>query len=138
MSLYYRKIQKYKYQLVEQFSHRVKLSIGISTNFIKVNFPEPDGIIRIEIGYTWDGSTMSSDKHAMKASLVHDALYQLMRLGQLDISYREYADQLYRDLCIEAGMSKFQANIRYWCLQKFAKRGAMPKKVKEEIFKIED
>ena len=33
-------------------------------------------------------------KNFMRASLVHDALYQLMRLGTLDKSRRQYADRL--------------------------------------------
>jgi len=45
----------------------------------------------------------------MRGSLVHDALYQLMREGALPIVYREEADRLLRRICIEDGMSRLRA-----------------------------
>ena len=46
----------------------------------------------------------------MRGPLVHDALYQLMRLEELDYKTdRKYADQLLKKICRGDGMSAFRA-----------------------------
>jgi hypothetical protein len=46
----------------------------------------------------------------MRGSLVHDALYQLMREEHLERSkYREYADKVLQKMCKEDGMSSLRA-----------------------------
>lgn len=70
-----------------------------------------DKVLTIHRGYAWDGPSGPAldSKSAMRASLVHDALYQLMREGVLDEAYRINADQTLRDLCVEDGMSPLRA-----------------------------
>ena len=66
---------------------------GISTRFISIG---KGGRLVIRAGYAWDGAsgptidTLSS----MRASLVHDALYQLMRMGVIHEGFRKIADDL--------------------------------------------
>jgi hypothetical protein len=50
----------------------------------------PDGTLVISPGYAWDGASGPTydSKSSMRASLVHDALYQLMRLGLLSQSFK--------------------------------------------------
>ena len=55
----------------------------------------------------------------MRGSLVHDALYQLMREGLLDLGWRETADQELRRVCLEDGMSA----IRAWWVYKAVRFG---------------
>ena len=62
----------------------------------------------------------------MQGSLVHDALYQLMREKYLDLKYREYADELLRTMCIEDSMSKLRARFVYWGVRIFGKSSAIP------------
>jgi hypothetical protein len=65
----------------------------------------------MKAGYAWDGPsgpTWDTDTF-MRGSLVHDAMYQLMRLGCMDRVHRCYADELLRDICIEDGMWSFRA-----------------------------
>jgi len=46
----------------------------------------------------------------MQGSLVHDALYQLMREGVIPQHQRKRADEILREICIADGMSR----IRGW------------------------
>jgi len=92
------------------------------------------GFLYIKKGYCWDGSSIpgkkwlkliirwDTDKHCKIASLVHDALCQLMREGLLDHKYKKDIDMLYRSMCIRGGMSVKEANGRLWFLQKFGKK----------------
>ena len=68
----------------------------------------------------------------MRASLVHDALYQLMRNNDLKTrTYRKAADQEFKRLCLEDGVSKYWAYIYYKGLRKFGKPAASPKNKKK-------
>jgi len=124
----YRNIVNYKYELMEFEKFQVLLPNTAKTIpyiYIKNN------ILVIKKHYAWDGSSIpiknawswiwDSDKYCKIASLVHDALCQLIRAGLLDLNYRCYADNLYRDMCITGGMFKWQANMRFWFLRKFGK-----------------
>ena len=50
----------------------------------------------------------------MQGSLVHDALYQLMRECVIEQSQRKIADEILRKICREDGMSKIRA---WWVYQ---------------------
>lgn len=65
----------------------------VSTRFITIG---KGGRVVIKVGYAWDGAsgptidTLSS----MRCSLVHDVLYQLMRMGMIHENFRGMADEL--------------------------------------------
>jgi hypothetical protein len=105
----------FKYQLAEEY--RVQTPIRgktISEPFIRLIVTGELTILR---GYAWDGPSGPAidTKNFMRGSLVHDALYQLMRIGRLDPKiHREPADQLLRQMCREDGMSW----IRAWWVYK--------------------
>jgi hypothetical protein len=63
---------------------------------------------RISKGYAWDGPSGPTidTGNFMRGSLIHDALYQLMRTGNLPTSFRERADLLLRKTCIDDGMRR--------------------------------
>ena len=68
----------------------------------------------------------------MRGSLVHDALYQLMRLRALDYKvHRKQADEILREICLEDGMCAFRAWYVYQALRIFAEKGAQPKEEPE-------
>jgi len=124
----YRNIVKYKYELMEYINVRVLLPDTAKTiPYICIE----NNALNIKKHYAWDGSSIplknawswiwNSDKYCKRASLIHDALCQLIRAGLLDLTYRFYADDLYRNMCIEDGMSKWQADMRFWFLRKFGK-----------------
>lgn len=99
----------YKYQLVEPYVTDIPVKpdsdITSPSGFIKLT---AEGCLTIEKGYAWDGPSGPAidTLNFMRGSLVHDALYQLMREGSLDKeAYREKADRLLQTICREDGMS---------------------------------
>jgi hypothetical protein len=132
----YRKLQHYKYQLVEpEYFQDVRLPEGnpIWTTFLTLN---KKGMV-VRSGYAWDGpSGPTIDTPTfMRASLCHDALYQLMREGYLPRSYRKWADETMRRHLIEDGMSPVRAWYVYWSLRFFGGFAVKPRPV-EEILEI--
>ena len=103
----------YKYQLHDEYSVEipVKANNDIDTDYIKLS---TDGVLRIMKGYAWDGPSGPTydSLNFMRGSLVHDALYQLMREDFLDKdTYRKPVDRLLQRMCKEDGMSSIRA---YW------------------------
>lgn len=95
----------YKYQLVETYTCRVSIvGQNARSEFIDL---EPDGKLTICHGYAWDGPSGPTvdTKNFMRGSLVHDALYQLLREGLIPQELRQAADMILRDICREDGMS---------------------------------
>lgn len=74
-----------------------------------------NGVLKIRAGYAWNGADVIPDDDGnMLASLIHDALYQLMRVAYTDNgnrpmagivrrTFRKQADILFRDLYIQNG-----------------------------------
>jgi len=92
---------------------------------------------KIEKGYAWDGpSGLTIDsKDFMRGSLVHDALYQLMREGHLDHDkVRDLADRTLQRICVEDGMSTFRAWYVYHGVRIFGNPFADPANDKPVIF----
>ncbi|RLC38845.1 hypothetical protein DRH27_01295 [Candidatus Falkowbacteria bacterium] len=125
----YREIANYKYQLMEELTYPVSWPDSLNPSDDDFVFVK-DGKLILREHYAWDGSTVpakglfavvgwNADKFCNKASVIHDALYQLMRAGRLDRNHKNFADRLYRSLCISGGMSRWQADLRFWALQKF-------------------
>ncbi len=124
----YRTLRKYKYQLMEDYAFNTGIhpgSIVGVTNFIDLF---QDGTLQIYKGYAWDGPSGPTidTKTFMRGSLVHDALYQLIREEKLPYSYKDYADRLLHDICVQDGMNKFRAWYVYWAVRLFgnAKKNA--------------
>lgn len=121
----------YKYQLVEDYLVTIPICPvrAIKEDFIEL---DPAGILRVKAGYAWDGPSGPTidTKDFMRGSLVHDALYQLMRDGLLDEStYKDVADNILRSLCIEDGMSHIRAWWVYQGVQKFGTSAATEKRI---------
>lgn len=126
----YRELTKYKYQLMEDYVHdEVKidgLAEDINTSFIALTTA---GVLTIKNRYAWDGpSGPTIDTPSfMRGSLVHDAMYQLMREKHLDyIEHRDYADKLLKKICLEDKMHPFRAWYVYKILKKFGEKYARP------------
>jgi len=101
----------YKYQLAKDY--RVKVSVvpvqDIDTDYIGLS---ASGILFIKKGYAWDGPSGPTvdTKNFMRGSLVHDALYQLMRTRHLSKTrWRAVADLELKRMCLEDGMSRLRA-----------------------------
>ena len=125
----------YKYQIVEAYSVNIPIEPenDIVTDYIDL---KRDGTIIIKKGYAWDGPsgpTIDTDNF-MRGSLVHDALYQLMRGEKLDKNiYRDKADRLLQQMCKEDGMSSIRAWWVYKGVRWFADPAADPSHKKPVI-----
>ena len=105
----------YEYQLTSHWSGTVAVKPPelVKNDFIILY---PDGYLIIRTGYAWDGpSGLALDTPSfMRASLIHDALYQLMREKLIDVhKWRQVADDEMRRICKEDGMSDFRAWYTY-------------------------
>lgn len=123
----YKKRRRYKYTLFEDYPFQTDLrpSYAISTKFIDLN---SSGLLTIKRNYAWDGASGPAfdTKNIMRGSLVHDALYQLMREKLIPLEKREYADWLLREICIEDGMSKIRADWVYLGVDIFGASSTRP------------
>lgn len=83
-----------------------------------------DGTLTIAAGYAWDGASgpIAQGPDIVRGSLVHDALYQLMRECGLNARWREAADDLLRAMFIADGMHPVMATIAHTAVRAF---GAM-------------
>ncbi len=125
----YRVLRPYKYQLRDDYSVPIDLapSEPVVHPFVRL---ERDGLLTLRAGYAWDGPSGPAldTRNFMRASLVHDALYQLMRLGLLDHGvHRAHADAILRALCLEDGMSAWRAGLAYHAVRLFGARHATPR-----------
>lgn len=101
----------FKYQLVANYHIQLPLrpTADVDTPYIQLDV---EGNLFIRRGYAWDGPSDPAidTKSFMRGSLIHDALYQLMREGHLDeTAYRPAADKVLRAVCLEDGMVPLRA-----------------------------
>lgn len=125
----------YRYQLREDYSIQLEFPYyrDVKTDFLELT---TKGVLTIRKGYAWDGPSgpVFDGDAIMRPSLVHDALYQLMRLEVLHKSRREYADELLRRLCLEDGMSSISAWFVYHAVRLFGETCTEPWMEKETQF----
>lgn len=108
----------YKYQLATNFEFQTDI---IPNEVIKDQFIELglDGVLNIKSGYAWDGVSgpVIDTERNMRASLIHDALYQLMREKKLSGAYKERADEIFRNICIKDGVEPIIARSYFEVLK---------------------
>ena len=121
----YRKRRFWKYQLHEDEVYVTDIlpEKAIDTAFLDMTV---DGVLTVRKNYTWDGASGPSfdSKSTFSASLIHDALYNLMRENLLDRRHRKRVDQIFYEILISRGMSKFRARIWYRAVRKGAANAA--------------
>ncbi len=123
----------YKYQLAKKYTQQINIKPrkAIVTPFIELT---KAGQLTVVRGYAWDGPSgpVIDDHHNMRASLVHDALYQLMRHKHLNLgTHRQKADKLFEKMCIEDGVPKGIARVFYIGLRVGGRPSADPANRKE-------
>lgn len=122
----------YKFQLVESYSVDVGFQTLVSVAIGDWVSLTDQGVLTIKDGYAWDGASgqVEQSKEILRGSLVHDALYQLMRAGMLGQEYRERADMVLKRICLEDGMSHWFAQMVFSAVREFgashAALGAQP------------
>ncbi len=124
----YKKRRKYKYNLHSDFEFDADIQVNEDAD-IQVNEDKDgellsitkSGKLVIKKGYSWDGPSGPTidTKNFMQGSLVHDALYQLMREGVIAQHQRKRADEILREICIADKMSK----LRAWYVYKAVRIG---------------
>jgi hypothetical protein len=124
----YRKLNKYKYQLVSDCVIHIDIrpEKDVEAPFIRLS---TDGSLTIRQHYAWDGPSGPTidTRTFMRGSLVHDALYQLMRMSKLDHRiHRESADRLLKAMCLRDGMNPFRAWYTYHGVRRFGAKSALP------------
>lgn len=129
MILRYRSLKRWKYETVEVFQQQTPImGLYIRVDYITLT---RDGMLTIDGHYAWNGANVAPDLPCtQRASLAHDALYQLMGLGKLPMNFKPLADKLLRDLCIEDGMPPLAAQLGYLAVRAF---GRPAKEYKEVI-----
>ena len=113
----------YKYQLVETNEVQVDITPDkdIETDYIGLT---ASGALTVKKGYAWDGPSGPTidTKTFMRGSLVHDALYQLMREKHIEGKWRKKADLELKKICLDDGMSR----LRAWYVHRAVHRAAGP------------
>ncbi len=106
----YKKRRRYKYSLYGElfYDTGLKGDKGYNGSYLSLS---PNGQLRIKHGYCWDGPSGPAidSRNFMRGSLIHDALYQLIREGVLCNTDRKRADRILREVCLQDGMSKLRA-----------------------------
>jgi len=122
----YRKLHRYKYQLVKPYVHDVGvIGFEVDTDYLRL---EEDGTLELKNTYAWDGPS-GPTRHTldfMRGSLVHDATYQLIRMEVVPLSHKDHADRLLQRICREDGMWWFRAWYVYLAVRWFGHSSARP------------
>lgn len=105
---------KAKYQLVEDYVIDIEFSqaVDIEANLVKLS---ANGTLTVGTGFAWDGVTgLAFDtRNFMRASLVHDALYHLLRQTGTNPKLHEKADELFLTIAKIDGVHPLRARIHY-------------------------
>ena len=122
----------YKYQLVEGHEETLPKplrSYNVVTDYIKI----ANGKISLRKGYAWDGPSGPTidTKNFMRGSLIHDALYQLMREDVIAADNRPAVDHLLHDMCRKDGMSWIRAQVVWAAVTLFGGKSASVSQRKE-------
>jgi len=104
----------------EVFDARIQVEKARTTGIVQIS---RNGRLKIKTGYAWDGPSGPTldTKNFMRGTLIHDALYQLMREGYIAQHQRKRADEILWEVCREDGMSRARA---WWVYQGVRAGGA--------------
>jgi len=132
----YRKLKKYKYQILtnEIFKLDFKTDKIIKTDFIELY----DDTLKVKKRYCYDGPSGPTidTKSSMVPSLMHDAMYQLIRLQLLSVDFKDEIDKEFYILCLENGMPKWRAWLWYQAVSKFGKNCLHIGEPQDEVYEV--
>jgi hypothetical protein len=118
---------KHSYQLLSEYSFELEKEIRDSKGRNEFVIVE-GGWVRIRDGYAWDGPTgpVIHTTSWVRASLVHDVFYQMMRAGWVPYSYRKRADDLMFYLAKADKMPWWRAWYSWLAVRLFSGKYARP------------
>ena len=114
---------KYKFKVEENFSIELPFKIP--------DFEHPyaslkDGILSVKRSYAWAGASgpVINTRDTLVASLVHDVLYQAMRLNLIKPSKenRKIADKNFFEILKMNGVNSFRSKVWYLAVKLFGKK----------------
>lgn len=128
--VYYKSGYKYQLHKTYQLQVRIRPEANIETRYLSLSV---NGDLEIRYGYCWDGPSGPTwdTKSSMRGSLVHDALYQLMRMSFLDHKWKKTIDLLFEEILLEDGMWAWRARIWYRGVQQLAEGATLPENKKK-------
>ena len=105
----------YKYQLKMTAEFLIPLLVpyaGYTSEYVDIL---DGGVLVIRKGYAWDGASgiTIDTRSSMRLSLVHDVLYQLIRLGVLPRSFKAIADKILYFMGVLDEMFRIRAGAWY-------------------------
>ena len=122
----------YKYQLHKTYEDQISIrpEADIKTQYITLTV---NGGLSIRYGYAWDGPSGPTidTPSSMRGSLIHDALYQLMRMGLLDRKWKSKVDLLFEKTLVEDDMWEWRARIWYRGVAELAEGATLAKNQKK-------
>ena len=125
----------YKYQLAEDELFQTEFYPRKAIDTVRIKL-DTDGRLLVKEGYAWDGrSGWLNFKTTLRASLVHDALYQLMRMEELDHNDWRKADKEYSRVMKQDGAFKFNIKKDMLGLKLAGGKHAHPKR-RKKVYKI--
>ena len=117
---------KYKFKVEENFSIELPFKIP---DFVHPYASLKDGILSVKRGYAWDGASgpIINTCDTLVASLVHDVLYQAMRLNLIKSSKenRKIADKNFFEILKMNGVNSIRRKVWYFAVRLFGKKSTI-------------
>ena len=117
---------KYKFKVEENFSIELPFKIP---DFVHPYASLKDGILSVKRGYAWDGASgpIINTRDTLVASLVHDVLYQAMRLNLIKSSKdnRKIADKNFFEILKMNGVNSIRRKVWYFAVRLFGKKSTI-------------
>jgi len=124
---------QYKYKAIKDIYSQTRIKgFDIDLKYLRLM---SDGNLIIKKGYACDassGPTIDDDTN-IHAGFQHDSCYQMLRLGKLAVSNKDFkamrklADLSFRDQLKRDGMPWFRRNYYYWGVRLGGKKHALPR-----------
>lgn len=113
--LQYKELRDWKYQTACNYAIRIPIKPKRDIHTALVDLDQ-FGNLTIRSGYAWDGASGPTfdTRKTIIPSLIHDAIYQLIRMGVLPESDRRKADLILKEAMLACGIAKWRYTLWYW------------------------
>lgn len=117
---------KYKFKVEENFS----IELPFKTPDFEHDYAESkDGVLTIKKGYAWDGASgpVINTQNTLIASLVHDVLYQAMRLNLIkpNSENKKLTDKNFFEILKMNGVNLIRRKVWYFAVRLFGKKSTI-------------
>jgi hypothetical protein len=107
----------YRFQLAETYTIKTEILPAAMIHVHAFASLTPTGLLTIYSRYAWDGASFPvlwRLRCLLRASLLHDVFYQMIRMGLLSTAAKEQADLLLYRIAREDGAWWPLAAVVYW------------------------